>query len=468
MARRWLLLVFAVAAGVALAAPQSALAWGSGGGNAKGSGTHQWILRTANRFARQDGANWVDMAVATSATIEPDLDPADKPNHDYDRWGMWYGSANTRIATLYAQAVESYRDGDRETASHALGLLAQYYADVCDPLHTDESPAEPRMARRFERNVDWLLANPANSNWAAYDGYQRITQPAAATVSIAAKAHGSYSSLVSEYSAQGFDSKVRSIAKTGVGRAANGIADMIMSIQQAAIEVTTSPNVSAHQGVASGGGFYYVFHTTRITRYDQSWNATGTIDHPVGWWNGFIEPHLGDGCYYDGKLFVVAENYPDISNQQIMVFDATTLRYIKRFWTYQHHEVSSVTVADLGDGPVLVVSSFLDSTRLFTYRIEDGAYLGSLALQPSPHIGIQSVAFGDGLLYLCAGRSSGTGYLYAATPSGQTRLLYTRRSLGAHEGLDFYDGRLLWLVDRGVSGSLVYYLELPNFLYSLP
>jgi len=32
-------------------------------------------------------------------------------------------------------------------------------------------------------------------------------------------------------------------------------------------------------------------------------------------------------------------------------------------------------VADLGHGPVLVVSSFLDSTQLFEYRIADGGYL---------------------------------------------------------------------------------------------
>jgi len=362
-----------------------------------------------------------------------------------------------------------YRNGDRAGASRAVGLLAHYYADVCDPLHTDDSPAEPRMARRFERSVDWLLANPANANWAHYDGYQRITQPSAATISAAGTAHRSYRSLVSEYTSEGFDPKVRSIAKASTNRAANGVADLIMSIQQAAIEVSSSPNVAAHQGVASGAGYYYVFHTTRITRYDGSWNATGTAEHPAGWWNGFLQPHLGDGCYYDGKLYVAAENWPYIANQQIMVFDATTLRFVTRFWTHQHHEVSSVTVADLGDGvPVLVVSSYLDSSRLFKYRLADGAYLGSLALQPVPHSGIQTVAFRDNMLYLGAGNQAGTGYLYAATTSGQTRLLYTRKGPGDHEGIDFDGQRLLWLVDRGALGSHVLSLQLPAFLYSLP
>jgi hypothetical protein len=469
MARRWLVALLVVTAGLSFAAPQNALAWGSGGGSATGFGTHQWILRAGNRFARQQGANWVDMAVATSATLEPDLDPAEQPNSDYDRWGTSYGSADTGIAALYAEAVNSYRDGDREGASHDLGLLARYYADICDPLHTDDSPAEVGMAVPFERNVDWSLASPANSNWAVYDGYQRITNPAAAAVAIATKAHASYASLVSGYTREGFDSGVRSTAKTGVGRAANGIADMIMSIQQAAIEVSASPDVRSHQGVAAGGGYYFVIHTTKITRYDHSWNATGTIDHPVGWWNGFTQPHLGDGCYYDGNLYVVAENYPDVTNQQIMVFDATTLQFVRRFWTHQSHEVSSVTVADLGDGkPVLVVSSYLDSTKLFKYGIEDGAYLGSLPLQPSPHIGLQAVTFHDGLLYLGVGKTYGTGYLYSATPSGQTKLLYTRQSPGDAEGLDFDGENLLWLIDRGVSGSWIFSLKLPEFLRTLP
>jgi hypothetical protein len=271
--------------------------------------------------------------------------------------------------------------------------------------------------------------------------------------------------LLSSYSADGFDARARTVAQSGVNRAANGVADLIMSVQQAAVEVSSSPDVASHQGVASGGGFFYVFHTASISRYDQSWNATGTIDHPVGWWNGFIEPHLGDGCYYNGRLYVVAENYPSVTSQQIIVYDAAEMRYITRFWTHQPHEVSSVTVADLGDGvPILVVSSYLDSGHLFKYGIEDGAYLGTIDLQPTPRLGIQGIAFRDGLLFLGVGRGRAPGYLYSATTTGQTKLIYTRQSLAYHEGLDFNGEHLLWLVDQ-LTERHVYSLSLPSFLY---
>ncbi|MDR3687714.1 MAG: hypothetical protein P4L93_12250 [Coriobacteriia bacterium] len=469
MVRRRLLVMLFVVAGLCLATPSAALAWGSGGGRAAGPGTHQWILAKANAFARQQGTVWVDMSVAASATLEPDSDPANSTDHDYDRWGMPFGTANLRVATLYNQAVAQYRSGDRSAASRSVGLLAHYYADICDPLHTDDSAAEHAMSGRFESSVDWLLAGPVDASWATYDGYQRVTDPAAATVSAATNAHASYSALVSAYTAEGFDSRVSAIAKAGVNRAANGVADMIMSIQQAAVEVSSSPNVSAHQGVASGGGYYYIFYTGSITRFDQSWNATGTIDQPVGWWTGFIEPHLGDGCYYNGKLYVVAENYPAVTFQQIIVYDAVTMRYITKFWTHQPHEVSSVTVADVndGNGPVLVVSSYFDSTQLFKYRIADGTYLGTIPLHPAPPAGIQGVAFRDGVLYLNVCPGFKIGKLYSATTDGTTKLLYVRPTLAYHEGLDYDGENLLWLVDR-VTDSHVYSLKLPSFLSSLP
>jgi len=469
MSRRRLLVMLLVLAGLCLAAPSNALAWGSGGGSAAGPGTHQWILAHANAFARAQGTAWVDMSVAASATLEPDSDPASSTDHDYDRWGAPFGTANSRVATLFAEAVAEYRSGDRAAASRSVGLLAHYYADVCDPLHTDDSAAEHAMSGSFERGVDWLLAGPSDAGWANYDGYQRITDPNAATVSAAGKAHASYSNLVSAYSAEGFDSRVSAIAMAGVDRATNGVADMIMSIQQAAVEVSASPNVMAHQGVASGGGYNFIFYTGSITRFDKSWNATGTIDHPVGWWNGFIEPHLGDGCYYDGKLYVVAENYPAVSFQQIIVYDAVTMQYLTKFWTHQPHEVSSVTVADLGDGngPVLVVSSYFDSNKLFRYDLTDGTYLGTLPMSPAPALGIQGVASHDGMLYLGVSHGISAGRLYAVTPEGHTKLLYVRPVSGYHEGIDYDGENLLWLVDR-VTDSHVYSLKLPSFLSTLP
>ena len=447
-----------------LAHPLGALAWGTGAGSVTGAGTHQWILRAGDTFATRQGIDWLDLSVALSATVEPDRIAGDNPNHNYDRWGTPYGTADTRVAELYAEAVQALRNNDRTGASRAVGLLAHYYADVCEPFRTDDSSAEAGNSRRFEREVDWLLLNPANAGWAVYDGYQRASSPAKATATAAANAHRSYATLVSQYAANGFDSTAASAAKSGVNAAANGLADLITSVQQDAAETSVSPNVMAHQGVAFGNGYYYIFHTTWITRYDGSWTATGTNAYAVGWWNGFIQPHLGDGCYYDGKLYVVAENYPTVSSQQIMVFDANSMTFTTRYPIFGIPEVSSVTVADLGDGPLLVVSSYWDRTRLYKYRMSDGASLGQIPLSPAPAAGIQGLTYHDGLFYICSDNTRPAGRLYTATPEGATRLVYTNPAPGVHEGLDFDGSNLLWLVDTLEGSSRVYTMQFPGFL----
>ena len=452
--------------------PSVAYAWGNGPQHGAGFGTHDWILVTGNRFAVARGTNWLDVAVAASATAEPDHLKGDQPNHAYDRWGKRYGTAQTRVAALYSRAVALIRAGDRTGASRTVGLLSHYYSDVCEPLNTDGSRNEKRMHDPFERAVDRALRSPSSHrSWAVYDGYTRVSGASSAsayTIAAAKKAHASYSTLVKNFNRRGFNSTSVAIARRCVARAANGVADLIMSVQQDAVEVTASPNVSAHQGVAAGEGFYYVFDTTRIARYNKSWVATGTTIDPLRGLDGFTKPHLGDGCEHEGKLYVVAENYPAVTNQHILVFDARTLQRLDAFPTGQTHEVSSICVAPGANGSdALWVASYQDSTRLFEYDLGDGHFRGTRPLSPVPDAGIQGVAYHDGAMYISAGAHHGVGYLYSASAEGSTTLLYTRHSTGYHEGIDFDGGTLLWLIDRGSAGSKVRYLRLPTFLATL-
>lgn len=451
------------------AAPSTALAWGNGPQGGAGFGTHDWIVANANRFAVSQGTRWLDVDVAVRASGEPDTIPGDQYYHAYDRWGKRYGNAPVKVATLYTQAVALYRKGDRAGASRAVGLLSHYYADVCDPLHTDDSKFESRMHGPFERAVDRSLPSAgSHMSWARYDGYQRVTNASAATVSVAKTTHKSYASLVKEYRRHGYSKSSLALANKSLGRAANGIADIIMSIQQDAIEVTASPNVSAHQGIAVSEDFYYVIHTDRITRYNRSWVATGTNSAPFDGLDGFNQPHLGDGCYHDGKLYIVAENYPNVSNQQILVFDAKTLARLDAIPTEPTHEVASICVAPDKDGKdAFWVASYLDSTRLFEYDIDHCRYVGETTLSPAPVPGIQGIEYHDGTMYIATGASRNVGFLYSASVEGSTALLYTRRSPGAHEGLAYDGNALLWLVDSEPGGSRVRSLRFPSFLFTL-
>jgi hypothetical protein len=453
----------------ALAAPQAALAWGNGPAGGNGFGTHDWVLATGNRLAVSQGTSWLDLNAAMKASAEPDRIRGDQRYHHYDRWGKRYGYADIRVASLYSQAVKLYRAGDRVGASRKVGLMSHYYADICNPLHTDDSRAEPKMRGRFERAVDGLLRSPGSYWWwAPHDGYTRVSNAASYTRSSAKKAHASYSALVRGYNRKGFKGAPLPIARKSLSRAANGIADLVMSIQQDAVEVKASPNVSAHQGVAAGGGFHYIFHTTRITRFNGSWSATGTNTQPFEGLSGFTQPHLGDGCYHDGKLYVVAENWPDVSNQHILVFDATTLERLDAIPTGRTHEAAGVCVAPGTDGEdSLWVASYWDSRYLYEYRL-DGSYVRAMPLSPVPLRGIQGIAYGNGKFYLSTGLRKGSGSLYSVSPEGTAAHIYTRQYVGHHEGIELLGDQILWLIDGGGTDSKVRYLRFPSFLTEQP
>jgi hypothetical protein len=460
--------VFAAVLFAALAAPQSAFAWNNGPQGGAGFGAQDWVLASANRFAISQGVGWLDQTAALKATAEPDSIKGDQVNHNCDRWGKHYGTSPAKVAKLYAQAVSLFRAGDRTGASRVVGLISHYYADTCDPLHTDDSTAEKRIGGPFERSVDRLLRSPSSyRSWASYDGFAHVSSASSLTSSAAGKAHSSYETLVTEYRRHGFDAKCVSIARKSVNRAANGMADIIMSIQQDAVEVAASPNISAHQGIAAGGGCYYVFDTQRITRYTASWVATGTNATPFAGTRGLTtaQAHLGDGCYHEGKLYVPAENWPSVTGQQILVFDAQTLSLETTMPTGQTHEVSSVCVAPgTGGKDALWVSSYEDSSRLFEYDLDTLRYVGSKALHPAPVPGIQGLTFSGDTFYIAASAVENVGHLYSVSQEGSTTPLYTRHGPGYHEGLEAQDGQLLWLIDRRSEGSKIRYLDFPGFL----
>ena len=458
----------ALALVAALAFPGAALAWGNGKSRSgNGFGTHDWVLFEASKYASAHGAAWLDNGVAIAASDDPDTRlKRDQKYHEYDRWGKRSGYADARVRAWYKQAVASLKAGDTRAASYSVGMMSHYYADAGDPLHTDDSSTEKRMHDRYEKTVDSKLSRQgANATWVRYDGYKRVSDPAALTVSSARAAHGSYKKLVNEYNKRRYSSTTNKITQASMNRTVNGLADLIVSIQEDAAYQTVSPDVAAHQGVATDGTYYYVIHTNWIEKYDRSWtsvDATFSPMHDVEGLSDSAFQHLGSGTYYNGKLYVVAENYPAVTDQHILTFDASTMERIASVATSQTHEVSSIAaVPDEGPNGVLYVASYYDGSQLFKYDLKDQTYLGSMPLSPALPAGIQALAYHNGRFYLGKGNSSSLGLVFVADRSGTTKLIYTSTIPGWHEGFDFLGENLIWLVDRGFGNSRVWTLKLP-------
>ncbi len=254
-----------------LSAPAQALAWGNGRSRSgNGFGTHDWVLTEANRMAATQGATWVNGSVALRATDDPDTVLRDTRDHVYDRWGRASGHADRKVATYYGRAVSSLAAGNVDAASRALGLLSHYYADVNNPLNTDNLAAESRMHSRYDAAVDVRLnAIGKNRAWVRYDGYTHVNSASSLTISSAKSAHASYKTLVSQYNRRGYGSgAVRLISARSINRATNGLADIIVSIQEdAALAGNSRRDLGAHQGVTTDGSAnsgYWIFHTNWI------------------------------------------------------------------------------------------------------------------------------------------------------------------------------------------------------------
>jgi hypothetical protein len=219
---------------VALLLPPAAAAWSNGGDSGDGFGTHDWLLLEASRQAAKQGAGWVVLQVALPRTDDPDTRFHDFYYHVYDVWGdSTYGDAPRKVAEYYRRALAARRAGDWTAASRYAGIMAHYYADICNPLHTDQTAAEDRMHSRYEDRVETLTdAVAEHRGWLSSDGYKAATSVAGSTRAAAAASHRYYGALVSHFNRAGMDSTVTSITRRSLNLAVNGLADLLVSIKK--------------------------------------------------------------------------------------------------------------------------------------------------------------------------------------------------------------------------------------------
>jgi hypothetical protein len=193
--------------------------------------TQRWILTRAASLAAANGADWLDLDVALDAVGEPDVVFRDFGYHVYDRWGRARGKAPSRAAHYYNVAVAALKAEDISAASHALGLLAHYYTDICNPLHTDHSKHEARMHRRYEYRVQRLLNRGSMTRLAQY---LQEARPVEVTTNVrrfgvqtARAAHRDYRRLVRAFTRHGYNRAVARVTRASLERATVGLASII-------------------------------------------------------------------------------------------------------------------------------------------------------------------------------------------------------------------------------------------------
>lgn len=219
-----------------LATARTAHAWSNGGDHGNGFGTHDWILYEANRLAEKRGFHWLRLGAALRATDDPDTKLGDTYHHVYDIWGAGtYGDAPDRVQELFARAVRQLKADRPRAASVTFGLLSHYYADICNPTHTDSCAREERMHARHESATQTRTdAKGENRAWVRFNGIQVRAGARASARRAAAFAHQYYWKLVRVYAANGWTSTTATITKKGLNRAVNDLADLLVSVRRAA------------------------------------------------------------------------------------------------------------------------------------------------------------------------------------------------------------------------------------------
>ena len=218
------------------------------------------------------------------------------------------------------------------------------------------------------------------------------------------------------------------------------------------------------QGLTTDGEYFYGFGAIKVAGY----NAITKIDAKTGEIvkvNDFCIPknlmlkgysHVGDGDYYNGKLYVACEDL-FFTNPAILVYDAETLDFI------EHHTLPKNFTKDdhlpwctVYDG-VIYLSEFRNVDSIKMLSLEDFSSLGEIKLNTT----LNKVQGGDiyeGVLYLATDDGNIDKPTYSVNlETGEVQLEFIRsmgRVNSEAEGMAVYpfeDGSLFHLVDVGSS-----------------
>lgn len=215
------------------------------------------------------------------------------------------------------------------------------------------------------------------------------------------------------------------------------------------------------QGIATDGKYFYHFGAVKPVNYNAITKTDVKTGEIVDVNEMCIPPylmnkgynHLGDGCCYNGKLYIGCED-KNFENPAVMIYDAETLKFIE----------SKVIPAECkGDGhlswctvndDVLYFSSFSFVTEIKMLDINDNcSYIGSISIDKMIH-SIQGGDIVDGTLYLSSDDGERFKPTYAIDLATGKTDVFCMRDSGSDsieaEGMTaclFDDGTLFHYVD---------------------
>jgi hypothetical protein len=216
------------------------LGWANGEINFNGGyGTHDWVVDQALRVAKAANPNyvaWFDRSTAVAASDDPDYlwNPQwQHHNYEVDLYGTYagYGDAPSEIQLLFDQIVSLVSQrGDRTTISKKLGMMAHYYADINNPMHT-WSTESSSAHRNYELATDIRTRySSQNQVWVTLGA---VAAPAGTVAD--------YARLAAVDARQQFDSVkgfsrwttvINQVTAGRLNRAANDLADLMAAVAQ--------------------------------------------------------------------------------------------------------------------------------------------------------------------------------------------------------------------------------------------
>jgi hypothetical protein len=188
------------------------------------------------------------------------------------------------------------------------------------------------------------------------------------------------------------------------------------------------------EGIANDGTYNYGISATAIYKYDANWieiSANTNAGSQVG------VGHLGDGCVYNGVLYIAACNWASCdnwSNSRIGEWNASDLSF-KGYIdiSAQHFDAAGCSV-DTADGYLWVCSYCNAIGTYYMYNLSDFSYAGSISPSPSFNC-VQGIEYFGSYLFASVLR---TGVIRMNTNgTGQNTIIpLSKLNGGELEGLD--------------------------------